>query len=164
MNLTYIKEFLKARKETISQEDIEELIKEIDSFQGTENNFTDISKIMRTINEYNISFLAKVQEYEAFPKDDTKLLPKRMEKVRDILYLLSMLHTYLVLSVSTVSSSTYDMRNVKNYLRDLAEKKEHFKSEKMTWGIILKSLIQEASYIVVIRRLDLQDQIGYIKK
>ena len=100
MNLAYVKEYLQARKDNITSEDVEELINQINSFTGTSDNLKDISRVMRVINDYNITFLDKVQEYEVMPKDNIKYLPKRMEKVRDILctlfttYLLSTLLLY----------------------------------------------------------------------
>ena len=163
MNLAYVKEYLQARKDNITSEDVEELINQINSFTGTSDNLKDISRVMRVINDYNITFLDKVQEYEVMPKDDIKYLPKRMEKVRDILCTLSLLHTYLVLSYSTIKDSTYNVKNIRTYMADLNEKKEHFKSEKMTWGVVLKSLIQETSFATDMRRMDIEDQVGYIK-
>lgn len=163
MNLNYIKEFLIARKDNITPNDIEELITEISSYQGTENSLNDISKVMRVINEYNISFLNKVQEYEAFPKNDIKQIPMRMEKIREILCILSMLHTYIVISLSSIKESTYNMKNIRNYMIELNEKKEHFKSEKMTWATILKSLVQETSFTIEMRKMDIEDKVGYKK-
>ena len=163
MNLAYVKEYLQARKDNITSEDVEELINQINSFTGTSDNLKDISRVMRVINDYNITFLDKVQEYEVMPKDNIKYLPKRMEKVRDILCTLSLLHTYLVLSYSTIKDSTYNVKNIRTYMADLNEKKEHFKSEKMTWGVVLKSLIQETSFATDMRRMDIEDQVGYIK-
>ena len=163
MNLAYVKEYLQARKDNITSEDVEELINQINSFTGTSDNLKDISRVMRVINDYNITFLDKVQEYEVMPKDNIKYLPKRMEKVRDILCNLSLLHTYLVLSYSTIKDSTYNVKNIRTYMADLNEKKEHFKSEKMTWGVVLKSLIQETSFATDMRRMDIEDQVGYIK-
>ena len=96
MNLNYIKEYLEIRKENITQNDVEVLIKEIQAYQDTEGTFTDITKIMRVVNEYNLTFLTLVEAYEAYPKGDIKLLPARAEKVREILCILSSLHTYLV--------------------------------------------------------------------
>ena len=163
MNLAYVKEYLQARKDNITSEDVEEMINQINSFTGTSDNLKDISRVMRVINDYNITFLDKVQEYEVMPKDNIKYLPKRMEKVRDILCTLSLLHTYLVLSYSTIKDSTYNVKNIRTYMADLNEKKEHFKSEKMTWGVVLKSLIQETSFATDMRRMDIEDQVGYIK-
>ena len=163
MNLAYVKEYLQALKDNITPEDVEELINQINSFTGTSDNLKDISRVMRVINDYNITFLDKVQEYEVMPKDNIKYLPKRMEKVRDILCTLSLLHTYLVLSYSTIKDSTYNVKNIRTYMADLNEKKEHFKSEKMTWGVVLKSLIQETSFATDMRRMDIEDQVGYIK-
>ena len=163
MNLAYVKEYLQARKDNITSEDVEELINQINSFTGTSDNLKDISRVMRVSNDYNITFLDKVQEYEVMPKDNIKYLPKRMEKVRDILCTLSLLHTYLVLSYSTIKDSTYNVKNIRTYMADLNEKKEHFKSEKMTWGVVLKSLIQETSFATDMRRMDIEDQVGYIK-
>ena len=163
MNLSYVKNYLETRKETISAQDVEVLINEIEAYQGTSNTFNDISKIMSVINEYNLTFLTLVESYEAYPKEDIKLLPKRAEKVREILCILSSLHTYLVLSVSKVKESTYDMRNVRTYMSELAEKKEHFKSEKMTWATILRSLTQEMSFTQEMRRMDIEDKVGYLK-
>ena len=163
MNLAYVKEYLQARKDNITSEDVEELINQINSFTGTSDNLKDISRVMRVINDYNITFLDKVQEYEVMPKDNIKYLPKRMEKVRDILCTLSLLHTYLVLSYFTIKDSTYNVKNIRTYMADLNEKKEHFKSEKMTWGVVLKSLIQETSFATDMRRMDIEDQVGYIK-
>ena len=163
MNLAYVKEYLQARKDNITSEDVEELINQINSFTGTSDNLKDISRVMRVINDYNITFLDKVQEYEVMPKDNIKYLPKRMEKVRDILCTLSLLHTYLVLSYSTIKDSTYNVKNIRTYMADLNEKKEHFKSEKMTWCVVLKSLIQETSFATDMRRMDIEDQVGYIK-
>lgn len=163
MNLSYVKNYLETRKENISEKDIETLIGEIEAYQGTSSNFNDISKIMSVINEYNLTFLTLVELYEAYPKEDIKLLPKRAEKVREILCILSSLHTYLVLSVSKVKESTYDMRNIRTYMSELAEKKEHFKSEKMTWTTILRSLTQEMSFTQEMRRMDIEDKVGYLK-
>lgn len=163
MNLTYIKNYLQERKDSITPRDVELLISEINAYQGTEGSFTDISKVMRVINEYNISFLTAVSEYEALPKNDIKFFSKRIEKAREILCTLSSLHTYLVLSFATIKDSTYAMSNIKQYMRDLTDKKEHFKSEKMAWITILKSLTQEANFIVEMRRMDIEDKVGYIK-
>ena len=139
------------------------MISEINAYQGTEGSFTDISKVMRVINEYNISYLTSVAEYEAIPKNDISLFRKRMEKAREILCTLSALHTYLVLSFTTIKDSTYNMANIKQYMRDLTDKKEHFKSEKMAWITILKSLTQEASFISEMRRMDIEDRLGYVR-
>lgn len=163
MNLNYIKEYLNVRKDTITSQDIEALIKEIEDYQATEGTFTDIAKIMRVVNEYNLTFLTLVEAYEAYPKGDIKLLPKRAEKVREILCVLSSLHTYLVLSLNMVKESTYNMKGIRTYMSELGEKKEHFKSEKMTWATILRSLTQEMSFTQEMRRMDIEDKVGYIK-
>ena len=163
MNLNYIKEYLEARKETITQEDVENLIKEINAYQETEGSFTDIARIMRVVNEYNITFLTLVEAYEAYPKGDIKLLPKRAEKAREILCVLSSLHTYLVLSLNMVKESTYNMKGIRSYMSELGEKKEHFKSEKVTWATILRSLTQEMSFTQEMRKMDIEDKVGYLK-
>ena len=163
MNLNYVRDFLKARRDTISAEDVDKLITEINEYQGVEKSMTDISKVMRVIHEYNISFLSSVQEYEALPKDNLKTLPARMEKARDILSTLSALSTYLILSMSSIKDSTYDTKNIRGYLSDLGEKKEHYKSERMSWVTILKSLTQEADFASEMRRLDIEDKLGYVK-
>lgn len=163
MNLNYIKEYLNARKDTITSQDVEALIKEIEDYQATEGTFTDIAKIMRVVNEYNLTFLTLVEAYEAYPKGDIKLLPKRAEKVREILCVLSSLHTYLVLSLNMVKESTYNMKGIRTYMSELGEKKEHFKSEKMTWATILRSLTQEMSFTQEMRKMDIEDKVGYVK-
>ena len=163
MNLNYIKEYLEVRKETISQEDVENLINEINAYQETEGSFTDIARIMRVVNEYNITFLTLVEAYEAYPKGDIKLLPKRAEKAREILCVLSSLHTYLVLSLNMVKESTYNMKGIRSYMSELGEKKEHFKSEKVTWATILRSLTQEMSFTQEMRKMDIEDKVGYLK-
>jgi hypothetical protein len=163
MNLNYIKEYLEVRKESLTKEDIEHLIKEISDYQATEETFTDITRIMRVVNEYNLTFLTLVEAYEAFPKGDIKLLPKRAEKAREILCILSSLHTYLILSLNMVKESTYNMKGIRSYMSELGEKKEHFKSEKMTWATILRSLTQEMSFTQEMRRMDIEDRVGYIK-
>ena len=163
MNLSYVRDFLKSRKENITSEDIDTLIAEIDAYQGTETNLTDISKVMRIINEYNLSYLTEVQEYEVLPKNSIKTLPIRMEKVRGILCTLSALHTYLTLSLTNIKNSVYDTKSIRNYLSELSNKREHYKSEKMTWVTVLKSLSQEAEFTAEMRRLDIEDQVGYLK-
>ena len=163
MNLNYVKEYLEARKRSITEQDIENLLSEIEAYQETEKSFMDISKIMRVVNEYNLTFLTLVEAYEAYPKEDIKMLPKRAEKAREILCVLSSLHTYLVLSISTVKDNTYNMKNIRSYMSDLADKKEHFKSEKVTWATILRSLTQEMSFTQEMRRMDIEDKVGYLK-
>ena len=163
MNLNYVREYWEVRKENISKEDIEALINEIEAYQNTESSFNDISKIMRVVNEYNLTFLNLVEAYEAFPKNDIKLLPRRTEKVREILCILSSLHTYLALSLGTVKDVTYNMKNVRNYIVELSDKKEHFKSEKMTWATILRSLTQEMSFTQEMRKMDIEEKVGYLK-
>ena len=163
MNLTYVKNYLEARKGNITAQDIDTLIKEIEAYQKTESNFTDIAKIMRTVNEYNLTFITLVEEYQALPSDDIKLLPKKTNKVREILTILSALHTYLALSLSTIKDSSYELKGVQVYLRELGEKKEHFKSEKVTWATILRSLSQEMSFTQEMRKMDIEDKVGYIK-
>lgn len=163
MNLNYVKEYLEARKMNISRYDVDNLIEEIEAYQKTENSFDDIARIMTVINEYNISFLSLVEAYEAFPKNDIKLLPKRAEKVREILCILSSLHTYLVLSVSSLTDTVYEMKNLRIYKTSLEEKREHFKSEKVTWATILRSLTQEMSFTQEMRKMDIEDKVGYIK-
>lgn len=162
MNLSYVRSYLSSKKNSISVEDIDKLLEEIDAYIGTDNKFNDIASIMRTVHEYNMSYLTEVQEYSVLPKDP-KHIPERMEKARGVLCTLSSLHTYLVLSRANVTESTYNMKNVRSYLAELDAKKEHYKSEKMAWVTILKSLTQEMAYITELRRLDLEDKIGYIK-
>ena len=147
----------------ISRYDVDNLIEEIEAYQKTEESFNDIAKIMRVINEYNVSFLSLVEAYEAFPKEDIKLLPKRAEKVREILCILSSLHTYLVLSMNSLNEATYEMKNLRNYKANLDEKKEHYKSEKILWSTMLRSLTQEMSFTQEMRRMDIEDKVGYTK-
>lgn len=163
MNLTYVKNFLRERRNNITPEDVDQLITEIGSYQGTESTFTDISKVMRVVNEYNLSFLTQVGEYEALPKESEFLL-KRVDKAREILVTLSALHTYLILSLANIKESTFNMKNIRTYMSELAEKKEHFKSEKMSWVTILKSLSQEMSFTADMRRMDIEDKVGYWSK
>lgn len=163
MNLNYIRNYLETKKESITVADIEELIKEIDTYQGTENNFLDISAVMKTINDYNLTYLSQVQQYEGYSTEDIRHLPKRSERVRAILCTLSALHTFLILSMSNITKSNFNMGNLTNYMRDLESKKEHFKSEKMTWAAILRSLTQEMAFTADMRKLDIEDKIGYIK-
>lgn len=163
MNLNYIKNYLETKKDSITKEDIETLISEITTYVGVGNKFNDISSIMRVVNDYNLTYLTQVQEYEGFSTNDMKLLPKRSEKVRAILCTLSALHTYLVLSCSNITESNFNMKNLRTYVADLNAKKEHFKSEKMVWMSILKSLTQEMAFSSEMRKLDIEDKIGYIK-
>lgn len=163
MNLNYIKNYLETKKDSMTKEDIDELIKEIDVYQGAEGKFTDIAAVMRTINDYNLTYLAQVQKYEGYKTKDIKQLPLRMEKVREILCTLSALHTFLVLSMSNITRSNFNMGNLSSYLKDLKAKDEHFKSEKMTWASILRSLTQEAAFTMEMRKLDIEDKMGYIK-
>jgi hypothetical protein len=163
MNLNYIRNYLETKKENMTVADIEELIKEIDTYQGTENKFLDISAVMKTINDYNLTYLSQVQQYEGYSTEDIRQLPKRSERVRAILCTLSALHTFLVLSMSNITKSNFNMGNLTNYMRDLESKKEHFKSEKMTWAAILRSLTQEMAFTADMRKLDIEDKIGYIK-
>ena len=162
MNLSYVRSYLKERLNTISTKDVEDLIGEIDAYIGTDNKFNDIASIMRTVHEYNMSYLTEVQEYSVLPKDP-QYIPERMEKARGVLCTLSSLHTYLVLSRANVTESTYNMKNVRSYITELDAKKEHYKSEKMAWVTILKSLTQEMAYITEMKRLDLEDKIGYVR-
>ena len=163
MNLTYVKNYLNVKKNNITKEDIESLLNEITAYLGNEDKLLDIASIMRTVGEYSITFITQVQEYEAFKKDDIKFLPKRAEKVREILCTLTLLHTYLVISKSNISESSFNMKNLRTYMDDLNSKIEHYKSEKMTWGTILRSITQELSFTVEMRRLDIEDKIGYLK-
>ena len=163
MNLSYVKDYLRERRNSISAEDVDELVQKINDFQGTESTFTDISKVMRTINTYNLSFLTQVSEYEAIPSKESKTLPKRIDKAREILCTLSSLSTYLALSLANIKESTFNMKNIRTYMNDLAEKKEHFKSEKMAWVTVLKSLTQEMNFVVEMRRMDIEDKVGYSK-
>ena len=48
-------------------------------------------------------------------------------------------------------------------MRELGEKKEHFKSEKVTWATILRSLSQEMSFTQEMRKMDIEDKVGYLK-
>lgn len=163
MNLNYIRNYLETKKENMTVADIEELIKEIDTYQGTENKFLDISAVMKTINDYNLTYLSQVQQYEGYSTEDIRQLPKRSERVRAILCTLSALHTFLILSMSNITKSNFNMGNLTNYMRDLESKKEHFKSEKMTWAAVLRSLTQEMAFTADMRKLDIEDKIGYIK-
>ena len=160
MNLAYVRGYLKDKLEGITKEDIETLIESIDSYIKAENKFEDIASIMRTIHEYNMSYLNQIQEYEIIPE---KELLKKVEKARGILCTLSSLHTYLVLTRAHISESTYNMKNIRSYVADIESRKEHFRTEKMAWITVLKSLSQEMSYSTEMRRMDLEDKIGYSK-
>lgn len=161
MNLNYVKEYLKARRDSLTLPDIDQLIKEIEVYQGTEKNLMDISRVMRVINDQSTSILSRIEEYEAYPKDDIKTLPERTEKAREILYLLSSLNTYLMLSFTSISESTYETKSIKKYLINLKEKKEHYQSERIAWTTILKSLIQEMDFYTEMRKMDIEDKVGF---
>ena len=164
MNLSYVRGYLKEKRDSISTEDIDNLIEQIDAYQGVENKFEDIASIMRTINEYNISYLSEVQEFEYLRHNKSKDILNMVDKARGILCTLSVLHTYLTLSLAKVSESTYNMKNIRTYLSDLEAKKEHYKNEKISWVTVLKSLTQEMNYITEMRRMDIEDKVGYTKK
>lgn len=163
MNLSYVKSYLQDKKDNITTKDVEELIAEISAYLGTEDSFTDVSAIMRTIHDYDLTFLSLVKEYEGLKTNDIKLLPTRCEKVREILCTLSALHTYLTLTCARITESNFNMKNLRSYVTDLNTKKEHFKSEKVTWATILRSLTQEMVFAVEMRKLDIEDEMGYIK-
>lgn len=163
MNLTYVKNYLENKKDSITKEDAEQLIEEIKAYQGTENTLSDISAVMRTISDYTASYLTLVQQYEAFETKDIKQLPNRAEKVRAILTTLSALHTFLTISSANLTESNFNMKNLRVYVADLNAKKEHYKSEKMTWAAILRSLTQEMAFVTEMRKLDIEDKMGYIK-
>ena len=164
MNLSYVRSYLKEKLERVTKEDIEKLIEQIDAYIGTEKKFEDIASIMRTINEYNLSFLSQVQEYEVLrsQKRTEGNFKRQLDKVRGILCTLSSLHTYLVLTRSNITDSTYNMKNVRTYLTEIDDKKEHYKSEKILWAGVLRSLTQELAYMSEMRKMDLEDKIGYI--
>ena len=163
MNLNYIKEYLKVRRNVITPEDVDNLVHEIEVYQGTEDTVIDIAKIMRIINEQSNSILLRIDEYEAMPKDDIKVLPLRAEKAREILCLLSALNTYLMLSLNNISDSTYELKSIKKYLVNLKDKREHYQSERIAWTTLLKSLTQEMNFVVEMRRMDIEDKVGFIK-
>ena len=163
MNLTYVKNYLETKRDNITKEDIDRLVEEIGAFQGNENKLLDIASIMRTVSDYSITFITQIQEYEVFDKKEIRFLPKRAEKVREILCTLTLLHTYLVISKSNISESTFNMKNLRAYMDDLNSKIEHYKSEKMTWGAVLRSITQEMSFVTEMRRLDLDEKMGYSK-
>lgn len=163
MNLNYVKEYLKARRDTLTLIDIDNLIHEIEVYQGTEDTIIDVAKVMRIINEQSNSVLLRIDEYEAMPKDDIKFLPLRAEKAREILCLLSALNTYLMLSLNNISDSTYELKSIKKYLVNLKDKREHYQSERIAWTTLLKSLTQEMNFVVEMRRMDIEDKVGFIK-
>lgn len=160
MNLAYVKSYLKDKLDNITKEDIQKLIEDIESYTTAENKFEDIASIMRTVHEYNMSYLQQIQEYELLPENE---ILKRTEKARGILCTLSALHTYLVLTRAHISDSTYNMKNIRTYVADLESRKEHFRTEKMAWITILKSLTQEMNYMTEMRRMDIEDKVGYTK-
>lgn len=165
MNLSYVRSYLKAKRDNITSEDIDKIVGEIDAYIGTEKKFEDIASIMRTVNEYNISYMMQVQEYEVLKAQERSEsnFRKQMDQVRGILCTLSSLHTYLVLTRANITESTYNMKNIRTYLNDIDSKKEHYKSEKMTWATVLKSMSQEMMYVAEMRKLDLEKKIGYIQ-
>lgn len=164
MNLAYVRNYLKDKMEQVTKEDLEKLIEQIDAYIGTEKRFEDIASIMRTVNEYNISYMTQVQEYEILQnkKRTESIFRQQLDKVRGILCTLSSLHTYLVLTRSNITDSTYNMKNIRTYLTEIDDKKEHYKSEKILWAGILRSLTQELAYAAEMRKMDLEDKIGYI--
>lgn len=163
MNLNYVKEYLKVRRNVITPEDVDNLIRDIEAYQGTEDTVIDIAKVMRIINEQSNSILLRIDEYEAMPKDEIKTLVKRTEKAREILCLLSALNTYLMLSLNNINESTYDTKSVKKYLVNLKDKRDHYQSERIAWTTLLKSLTQEMNFVVEMRRMDIEDKVGFIK-
>jgi len=163
MNLMYIKNYLNTKKANITTEDIETIIKEIDDYLGISNDLSDISKIMYTINSYNVDYIKCVEEFNCVPKGKKHLI-EQIDKAREILCILSALHTYIIISLSNISDNNYDLSGVRKYLKDLSEKKEHFKSEKMAWVTILKSLSQEATFILEMKKLRLEDDVGYLNE
>lgn len=161
MNLTYVKNYLTTKKDNITSEDVQALIDEINTYLGVSNDLSDISKVMYTINSYNVEYIKCVEEFNCVPKGRKHLI-EQIDKAREILCILSTLHTYIIISLSNISDNNYDLTGVRKYLKDLSEKKEHFKSEKMAWVTILKSLSQEASFIMEMRKLKIEENMGYI--
>lgn len=163
MNLNYVKEYLKGRKDRITPEDIDSLLREIEAYQGVGDTLTDISKVMRVVNEQSSFILTKMEEYEAYPSDDIKTIRERTEKAREILCLLGSLNTYLMLSLNSINDNTYETKSIKKYLISLKDKREHYQSERMAWITILKSLTQEMNFYTEMRRMDIEDKIGFNK-
>ena len=50
MNLNYIRNYLEAKKDNITKEDITELISEIDTFTGVKGRFNDIRCYFRLLS------------------------------------------------------------------------------------------------------------------
>lgn len=161
MNLNYIKNYLTAKRDNITPQDIDGLIDEINAYTGVAGSLSDISKIMHVLNEYNVNYIKCVEEYSSIPKGKKNFLA-RIDKAREILCILSALHTYIVISLTGISENSYDLKNIRKYLTSLSEKKEHFKTEKMAWITILKSLTQEANFYTEMKRLDLEHTFGYL--
>ena len=68
-----------------------------------------------------------------------------------------------MLSLNNISDSTYELKSIKKYLVNLKDKREHYQSERIAWTTLLKSLTQEMNFVVEMRRMDIEDKVGFIK-
>ncbi len=156
MDLIYIKNYvcnLFDEKPDYVVKRLRDLVDKIDKYREKEVEFEDTQILLRRVlSSYEKRYLLLVTEFEVL---DSISLTKKIDTVQEILSNLSVLITQLINITSSDFSSSHRNSQFHEIKKPLYEKLENFKSEKITWVSILKTLNLQLEEKVVQSKIQL---------
>ena len=116
---------------------VRDLLDEIYAYLDTNKQKADLMGTFRIIEEYDTLFRNEVGKFIGMPQNAHY---DRIYQIQEILSICSLLLSYLTSALKKYNTEPTETRgSTARALRQLQEAKEHYKSEKMSWGGVLKS-------------------------
>lgn len=141
MNLSnvsiYIKNLLDQSPEVVLKK-LRELIDNIEDYQKKEKEVEDIQTLLRVLHTYENKYLILIEKYLVINDEE---LYKKSNGVQELLFILSLLIVQLTELINRENLETRTKNStIFTTKRQLFEKLENFKSERITYISILKTI------------------------
>lgn len=148
MNLLYVKTYLEeligSATPAYYDSRIKELIEKIDYELNLDTDILTSTQILKTVNEYNHTYLALTIKFTTIPEKDNT---NKTYAVQEILAVLSGVSHYLNMTLERYNLDGGNTHSdFHKSLRKLSEKLRDFKEDKIMWSGLLKSLTTEKSF------------------
>lgn len=123
---------------------LRDLIIKIQEYRKREDTIESASSVLSLINSYSIQHMKLLDDYNSIEAENTfENTFKRVYKAQEILCLSSSLEAYIM----SIDSRKQLKDTLYKYAPQFKEKKDYYKSEKFSWGAILKTLNSELNIL-----------------
>ena len=117
--------------------EIKNIVANINSYLDSDKQVTDLHRTFRTIEEYDTMFKVETNKFMGIPQT---MHYDRIYQAQEILCICSLILSYITRQLKKYNTEATETRGTTaKALRQLAEVKEQYKCEKMSWGGILKA-------------------------